>query len=291
MNKNDSHFSRISLNTCTRFLMGVIGFLSVSLATTLEAKTDREIDGLVGPVKTIKVRQTGEESRYAVVWIKEFDLTGKLIKIISGGERDGEMIESTRTTYVHNDRGQKVLAKEFTSKGVNLRNIFYYYDKRGNKTLEISYKTDDSLEQLHVYMYDKRGNLIQKTYYRGGTVVFHEKAIYTYDKKGQRVETTWWENDESKTLQKYDSKGVVIEDLSYRKDGTLVQRRTYRYDTRGNMVESHMVNAEGVVVQRTLTSYQYDTGDNWTKSVSKWLIKDGQPHDEVTLTERTITYY
>ena len=265
----------------------LLGFMMTGQAAALDG---RKLE-LVGLVKTIATRETHEGSSNALVYSRIFDRLGNEVKIISGGERNGEFISSIETIHVYNSQGQKTSAKEFWNDGSHLRDRFFYYDEQGNQTLEISYKPDGVLEDVLIYIYDDMGHWIERTYFKGGNIFSREKSNHTYDAKKRRVETTLWDNAGIKHKKIYNVEEKVIEEFSYREAGSIKLRRIRQYDNRNNLIRNQAFNQEGTLLQKIVTTYEYDDIGNWIKSVSQWLVKDGNPYDEVNITRRTITYY
>lgn len=250
-------------------------------------------DGLQGPVKILKQRQYDHSSPWALVATWEYDRIGKETQVRSGGEREGVPISSITATNIFNDRGQVTRTISKWNTGSPATEILYAYDDRGHQNVEAWYDVDGLFVSLDFREFDEQGNCIKVFHYhaRGDLNLSIQRAEYRYNKLGKKVEEVQWRNDETKNINRYREKGDLLEIRFYGENGELDHEIQIGYDAYGNQKESRTLDFNGILVSRTKDTYEYDDKKNWVKRISKRVIKEGQPSDEVSITDRTITYH
>jgi hypothetical protein len=270
----------------------LFSLLGVALgATCFQAKND-----LRGQVKTLKERQYYISSPWALVATWEYDRMGRETQVRSGGEREGVPISSITATNFFDDQGRKIRQTRSWDKDPPVQyhqETLYGYDDQGNQSVEAEYDADGSFVYLNFREYDEQGNCIQAYQYNaGGSVtVSVERVEYQYDAQEQTVQKIFWGDDGTKHIHRYDEKGHVVKTLAYTVDGHFDGETKYDYDVFGNDLESRTIDSKGNLISHRTYTYEYDTKKNWIKKISKWLIKEGKPFDEIGIMERTITYY
>ena len=63
------------------------------------------------------------------------------------------------------------------------------------------------------------------------------------------------------------------------------------YDVYGNDIESRTLDSKGTLISRLTSTYEYDAKMNWVKRISKEVILEEKSLEEITITDRMITYY
>jgi hypothetical protein len=108
------------------------------------------------------------------------------------------------------------------------------------------------------------GNIIEYLYYSLDSNLL-SKSVFKYDDKGKVIEDSYIfladSTSDFKITRKYDDKGVHLESDTYKFDGSLKSKTTYRYD--------------------------YDSTGNWIKQYSY----NGESKTPESITEREIIYY
>ncbi|HET8669549.1 MAG TPA: hypothetical protein VFM05_02675 [Candidatus Saccharimonadales bacterium] len=272
----------------------IFGYIIVSLGHPWQSqrKPDRELDGLLGPVKTVRIE------------IANLDEEGK-------PDKDGRWL-SRLTTY--NRAGYKTEDETFYDSGKRSNGKFIYtYDDKGNLVEEAKYLNGSVTKRA--FIYNAQGQLIKEVR-RGG--VFH--ADYTYDSEGRLTEIKgiYGENAvASRFVFTYDEKGQMIkrqrygggldfeEIMIYDSQGRITskangsnpedpdyQKVTYSYDTKGNLVEEVGYSNQGREGVNTYR-YDFDSTGNWIRRTAlrewDWLL--GRRERKAEITYRTITYY
>ena len=223
-------------------------FFVCGYAAAVTEKTDRERDGLLGPVQVVR-----EE-------------TAKL-SLKSGKWAEGDRV--LISIKIYNAEGYMVKEGQLFQRRIKT------YDAKGNLTEEARYKADGSLDWKLVYSHDGNGNLTEEARHVGdGKAVW--KRIYTYDAKGNKTSSTTYEIVGSRAWQTekhvytYDNKGNLTVDASYYRDGSLNDKRTYVYDDMGKRAEEADYHDGSLSGKNT---YAYDAKGNLTKK--DYLTKEG----------------
>lgn len=264
-------------------------------------ETDREREGLVGPVHTV-VSEMAQLSRQEDHWVEE----ARVRLQASAYDAKGNLTEQT---LYHPD-------------GVLARKSVRTYGTRGTLTKEILYNPDDSIWRQTVYSHDSEGKISEAAHYAAdGALAF--KDIYTYDAAGNlteflsldpegyplrknvysygpgghvREQAVYDADDALPTARNaytYDATGNLTEVITYGRAGTLSSRWVYTYDAKGNQTQWIEYRPDGSVSIKQTYTYEFDATGNWIKKVVSEVTTDG---DEASLEPseviyRTITYY
>ena len=250
-------------------------------------------DGLRGPVKILEQRQYDHSSPWALVATWEYDPMGKETQVKSGGEREGITVSSITATNIFNGQGQVTRQVTKRNNGSYVWETLYAYDNQGNQNVEVWYDTKGFFESLDFREFDEQGNCIKAYHYRsrGDLNLSVQRAEYRYNKLGKKVEEVKWRNDGTKNINRYSEKGNLLEIRFYTSNGELDHEIHIGYDVHGNQVESRTLNSNGRLVSHSKDTYECDNKKNWVKRISKWVTKDGKPSEEISITDRTITYH
>lgn len=250
-------------------------------------------DNLQGPVKILKQRQYDHSSPWALVATWEYDRMGRETEVRSGGEREGVPISSITATNILNDQGQVTRQISKWNTGSPAGEVLYAYDDRGHQNVEAWYDVDGLFVSLDFREFDEQGNCLKVYHYRarGDLNLSIQRAEYRYNKLGKKVEEVNWRYDGTKTINRYSEKGDLLEIRFYDANGEFDHEIHIGYDVHGNQVESRTLNSNGRLVSHSKDTYEYDNKKNWVKRISKWVTKDGKPSEEISITDRTITYH
>jgi len=212
---------------------------------------------------------------------------------MSGGEREGVPISSITANNNFDDLGWKISRITKRSDGSLVDKILYAYDAQGHQNAEAWYDADSFFVRLDLREFDEHGNC-QKIYsYRSREplTVFSQRAEYQYNKLGRMVESVFWRKDGTKEINRFNAKGYLLDIRFFDATGELDHEIQMDYDVYGNEIESRTFDSKGNLTSRSIDTYEYDAEENWVKRTSKWVLKEGKPFDEITITDRKITYY
>lgn len=212
--------------------------------------------------------------------------------------------------------------------GPNISESLITLDRLGRKTEEAFYKPDGTLDKRQVFTYDDAGNRTQKDYDTNGTIRYEATTKVEWDKANStgRLITdgalTWVKGEagklHSEIVLKYDSRGRVVESLSYGRDGSLSSRSVNKFGDDGGLEEMILYNGAGLIFQhhvrtsegmqvsvykddgtllttelrRRPTHADFDAHGNWTREALTMTVGSGSKVEDVTrVTNRVITYY
>ena len=196
------------------FLTFICVAIGIASAFSQSSKpTDREIDGLKGKVKSVK--------------IQEYKAISNSNEIVKGEKKD------TYTMYKYDKRGNKIEISKYNSdESLDYKGI-YKYDKKGNRIEESYYVSDGSLNSKIIYKYDDKGNKIEESHYKpDGSLDY--KYIFKYDDKGNYIEESYYNYDVSLeykkiTEYKYDLERNWTERITISETQTEITERTIEY--------------------------------------------------------------
>jgi hypothetical protein len=242
----------------------LLSTLSISAAIAQHRKSDREHDGLNGPVKTVSIEVTklstksGKlvEDRPALIYTLDYDPQGNRVK---------QVIHSNYDDIVYPDRT------------ANTR-ISYHYDSEGNRTE--SHFNPNLLGDVKtgrvrwVFRHDQNGNRIEEALYGhnrnslSNVQTLLSTYTHTYDDMGNKVESN-----------------MIVR-------GALYYKWEYTNDEKGNVLEMTCYK-RNKFDQRMAYDYKFDGRGNWIRRITgKAVTKNGRTYYEpIEVTYRTITYY
>lgn len=264
-----------------------------------------------------------------------YDDNGNLIESASIDASDAESSKITR--YKYNPAGQLIEEAHSALDGSNAYRVETSYNKKGLWETITIYDTDGTIAEKQTCKYNKSGIPVEISYY-GENAKFLYKCSSKYDTKDNSVETkitttlgvevlsyTDFLNANKQFVKKhkvtndfeikgyvqykYNSKGVSVEEETYRPEGTLKNRNvyddnrnllemnrfeqdgtigyksTFKYDTKNNPTEWVNYEKDGSKKSTTTYTYEYDSRGNWIKRV---IFSDSEP---ALVTTREIEYY
>jgi TonB family protein len=218
-----------------------------------------------------------------------FDSRGRLIAsmICDSG---GSPYVKYKATY--NDSG-KVEETYHKPKGDLIDKMVYSYGPDRRLIQKRVEKARDSPASKAVFSYDDKGRIVEKlsTNIKDGDGM---KVVYSYYESQGKLEYVGYDlkgTQLSRTIQKYDKRGRLIEEEFFQSPGSgRVSRWSFVYDALGNIAEEtlHLLDAIG----GWRYEYQNDSHNNWTKRTTFAVANKGgtvisQP---VEITYRAIAY-
>ena len=279
---------------------GIVIFPTVVQAEWL---SDKEIDGLKGPVKSVTV------------------------EVPMGLEKFGPKIKRLMTQESHyNEKGERIGGNRSISisnpnSWIAIGSSMHIFDKMGRLSEERVPFLIDGKEKtkLFTHEYEQKDEGIEERIFRFQKTLPEEINTYdannhitrrkriSYDTAG---ELAFWE------ITQYDSKGRISEIDKYDRDGTLIYRSviTYNLDgkekkilnygrngsSNGEIVTSYepggseleiIYDANGEIKYKTTRGFKYDSYGNWISEEENFVSLRQPMSIQSTITKRTITYY
>jgi hypothetical protein len=173
----------------------------------------------------------------------------------------------------------------YNRKGGTIESI--YYSKNGELLLKILNESNDENVHFKTTMYNSSNEITSYSiieYKLDKTV----KQILTYNKENQLIRTVSSTRDREKNLfetiikdtksavgsrilYKYNDEDELLEELVYRLDGTLLEKKTYSYS--GNISNMHKYNYK-IDGSFTIIIFEYDEINNI--KFQKWINEKGE---------------
>ena len=226
-------------------------------------QTDREFDGLRGPVKTV----TDEEAE---------------LKEVAGESVEQARVPRRSVTY--DAAGNWVESKEYDDKGNLFQTLIFSFV--GNERVaraELAGTADSIVVELPA----PRGR-------RRADPLYTYKFKYKYGPGGRRVEAAWYHSDGSLYMkQVYQLAGSRRVFSVYEANGALNQRETATLDEKGN--ETVKLIRDTFADKVAYRYVEFDSHGNWTKRVVTRGFKSLKASDFAkikpwSIEYRTITY-
>jgi YD repeat-containing protein len=288
-------------------------------------KLDRELDGLVGPVSTVRL-QFLRTSKVAWLFpIKKgvplrkvsYNVDGNKTKAISydpanpGNKQTefysydaaGRKIEwlvrqgviTRKTVYRYDDKAGKLEALEQVTERkhtIATRNYVSIFDNQGNQIEACCSDNSGAIAKaFYRYKSDEKGNVrIIETYNDDGFL--YHKIVCSYDLSGRlNMKSLYGPGDilYERRVFAYGVDGTTEEKLTY-DDTSLVRKIVYRYDNKENLIEVAGYDANSSILGSTANEFQYDEIGNWIEKRSQsWNLKTGK-YDSERIEYRVIHY-
>ena len=275
----------------------VLCFLSITTIVA-QTKTDREREGLVGPVKSVKAyfinsgpkpKEEKRRSWYTTTYNTEGNISER-----ASHDESGAITAKYIHTYDANGRstGYEEYAAVLDKTLTIPRRHVYKLDEEGRKVEYIVFESDGSIGTRFVYKYDPKGNLIEQDWY-AHTGKLGGRLVSTFDDKGNQTSETSYEADGTlswKNISKFDSNGNRTECDQYH-GNTLRYKVLSSYGSEGRLLEQETLEFNGIPGALPATHsprpgklvYTYDD-DKRTKEVATYAL-DG------TLKEKIVYAY
>lgn len=163
----------------------------------MQTKTDKERDGIVGAVESVR-HETAQiqkkENKWVIrprklVFVTTYDREGKRKSETFSSETYGQSLSEHNVNK--QDANGNITEHSCYFDGVLQYKMFLAYDKDNRKIEQKTYKTNGELCHKTFYKYDTQGKIVEmRTYNPDGEL--HDKHIYTneYDLVGNLIKVT-----------------------------------------------------------------------------------------------------
>lgn len=244
-----------------------------------EEKTARELDELLGSVKSIVIENAAvgndggiprEGPRTLVEW-REYDYKGNRVRTIT---YDKSGLVEKQQHWIRDGAGRCIETTVHKGDGTLESRSVYAYDSLGRQVEEARYRGDGSLDARWLYVYAENGNIVDASLVRGdGSLSM--KLLTKYNEKEEQVETESYLylgplTVYYKYVNRYDANGHRIEQVSYGADGSQKGKMTWAYDGRGNLFEHASYKQGGILEYKFVYSY-----DAYGRKVATVSYKQG----------------
>ncbi|MEA3052298.1 MAG: hypothetical protein QOG72_1201 [Sphingomonadales bacterium] len=255
--------------------------------TAAHEKSNREEEGLLGPVRSVSSRMT---HRLMGLDLGEAEAEGRpqqqdlVVYDAEGNEAERTIYDDFgflggRQVNKRDSSGHLVEAVLSDPKGVLMaRYLYVYADDRVAET--VHYDRKGKVELREVNSYGEQGRLSEVTYRTGSNAV--GRTVYRYDSAGLRSETLFFMPDGSKAVAPigpclgahritftYDEKGRPHEAVSYEPSGAMKKSWLYAYNGKGLMSEEKFEDSYKYTTNTHV--YEYDSRGNWIKRITTMI--------------------
>lgn len=227
-------------------------------AASAQGKSNRERNGLFGPVKSVRTEISFKECRAGELTEVERSVSSEEYEPDGGaaGARARPAPSdpfSKMLSYPFDEGTPRIEEPVYGEDGALLYTNVYTYDNNARRAEHVSYKPDGAALSRWVVVFDERGRIAEtKAHNAGGA--FSSWNVLRRDERGNEIESSF-----------------------YREDGTLVE-----------------VQKGGCsYLNRFVFTYKFDAAGNWvTQVISMPFMRDGRVGLEpFAFKRRTIVYY
>lgn len=176
-------------------------------------------------------------------------------QIIEEIEEDIIHPKTQRRIFRYDELGNKIEKKWINNSGDLVEIWSCIYDKKGKRVREALYNKDKGSTFFVLYYYNAKEQKIkeriyQKSYFHKN--LFEIKTTYLYDKKDSLILKTDFENNSEIERDSiiYDSKGNIIERVSYSGLNKIGNRHTFKYNLNGKLIDETTLNSDGSLQSR-----------------------------------------
>ena len=267
---NTKPFHYLSAASMQRWLITLSLALLCNASAGAQTKTDREHDGLKGPVKSVRVElvefaadgQTVLRQRH-VQSMTSYDEQGNLFEELAY-RPDGSFW--SKKTYARDGEGRKIVTS-YNRDGALSSQMIYTYDTAGRIAGWANYDAKGALKNRAVNTYDKDGHLTGGEVYNADGSLESRTVIMFDEEKKQPVNSF------------YDAHGALINKESLTSAGGDVIR--YQPDGAVWMKETHGA-----------AKFEYDAQGNWIKQTwPRSVTQDNKTVETIEVLYREIAYY
>ncbi len=289
----------LSLSILVILLIGLVGLIGLAHSADL---SDREEDGLKGPVQSVETKES------LLIQTDRYDQQGRVIERVQGGRETSQSLWPLRFTYAYDQAGRRIAEVIRDAHGDLVKETRTVYDDHGNRTAELAVWGDGTFENLSLYGYDDAHRRIRALHYNAVQVI--NRNLYGYDEAGrlsrERFERNYHYDAAGSQVARSDRfdlgydvvlvhddhgriREKVVSDLKGRKQG----RSEFRYDEHGSQIEELSYDAGGHMTDRKTYAYEYDAMGNWTTETFHWwdLVGGGEALKQSHVRERSLVYY
>jgi hypothetical protein len=187
--------------------------------------------------------------------------------------------EMTKTTYLYNEKGKLKEQSVYDLEGRLLWKAVYSFDDRGNVNEET-----ETIQVHPEHFRPPRYDVYRTT-----------RSTFKHDERGNVIEELSYKYDGSlyaKYVNVYDTTNRVTKFQRFDKDGKLEEEKTFTYDSSGNLVSERRYSDFGYIWDALMT-YKYDAHGNWIEEVESTRNKEKGESDYklYSTTYRIIKYH
>jgi antitoxin component YwqK of YwqJK toxin-antitoxin module len=255
-------------------MKNLLGVLLLSLlpcpAINAQTKTDLEIEGLKGPVKSIRFERA---------------------EFLQGASNPVEKWRFLESVTTYDEKGNRVEESRYNSDGSLFEKMVFTRDDKGNQTKTI-FKANGTVDSKWVYAYDSHGRITNGAWYNSDGSL-RLKIVKTYDVNGKLIEDAMYNADGStryKTLFSYDAEGNR-RDTAYSNTGSLANKSVWS-KSGSNVV---LYNNDGTIsyeADSQSPTLEYDSHGNWIKwSTPKRVTRGNKTEEVIEVVYRSYIYY
>src|SRR5688572_29151528 len=172
-------------------------FLICAGSAIAQTKTDRERQGLSGPIRSLRVERAKAsmdsgrlvEGPRVLVEVVTYDQKGNITES-NALNPDGSLRTKLGWAYTYDARGREAERAYINADGVLTSKGVSTYDDKGRKVETTLYNPDGSINHIQAYFYDDTGNKIRESH-RNPDGTARNNIIRSYDAKGQLVDETF----------------------------------------------------------------------------------------------------
>lgn len=199
--------------------------------------------------------------------IYEYDDAGRVVKESFYGVNDAP---TGYNTYEYTDGGKTMMSYLATGPEEYVEDYRAVFSYDGERVMKETRYYGEEIAAVTAYEY-AAGNLISEKHYEGESELVAE---YSYSYEGGRVSAVlrhdYLEDDSVTNRYTYNAEGLVISDICYDSQETIVSRTEYSYDKNGSETRCGLYNAAGELITATDNAYTYDEPGNIIKCVRSY---------------------
>ncbi len=243
------------------------------------SKSDRERDGLLGPVQSA-MEESGIWTEGASIkrTRNSYSRSGNLLESeVSYSKIGGKnTIASLTAMYEYADSGVLISSKTVAEDGTLHTTIRYQYDEHGNLIERTLNGGDGRLIWKELNRYDAAHRKVEVRYYLSHDTL-RSIAQYSYDERGNLsavrslkdcASADGCQRTEYRAANTYDSKGNLIKKVLYKEDGSVDEVRTSKYNANNVLTEEIVYDSGSVVRDMETYLYKFDEHGNWIERIT-----------------------
>lgn len=267
-----------------------------------QTKTSRELAGLKGPVKQVKVERTvvsersgrETESERFVLSNVSYDRIGNMIRQMVNNQ-EGRLKWHFGWAYTYDPQGRPIKQEYYSAAGKLTNTALTHYDDMARKASVTHYNVDGSVNHIRELMLDEKSRLVHEAFRYPDGKGFQRSL--SYNAHGNLLEEVNKEVDGSlrhRNVWTYDDRGNWVSAATYKPDGSFVThfKMKFSYDPDGNVVETINYRADGSVKNKETFTYEFDDYGNWIrKDIRREVFTGDESKVEREVNYRRITYF
>jgi hypothetical protein len=264
--------------------IGLLATLACTSDATASSETSRDKNNLIGPVHTVTTNARGLSQT------ETYDLAGRLTDAAIYQEHFNI---STSYVFTYDQHGKLREENAYDdARRLIYRKLFAYaHDSAGRETAVVAATQDGEFHHAEFSIYDKSGNLSELILFSG-----IETNRNLFDVLGHLIYSGRFRDGQlfAELQHTYDSRGHLIEIISYSPDGAVTGRSVSEYDDSGRRIRITTETFQSGVPSRWVTTYEHDRTGNWIKEITRKETSTSpqtEPAPSHTVQERVIEYH